>query len=336
MACDQLNDLRQSSALLLPSPTFSLMRNSFIALILLSICCSVCKPEPVFKVIPLGVKGGNDESNLSAYAIAVNGTDAYVCLDAGTLDYGIERAIAGHLLNGTVPEVLRSNIKGYLISHPHLDHVAGLVLNSPDDSSKPIYGLPFCLEAIQENYFNWKVWPNFGNRGASPLLNKYHYTVLSTEREIPLEQTSMFVRAFPLSHANPYQSTAFLIRHAESYLLYVGDTGADAVEQSDKLHVLWQAISPLVATGKLKGLFIEVSFTNARPYQLLFGHLTPRLLMNEMKILSQLCGGLRDFPLVIMHIKPPASREEIKRELEESNELGLRFIFPEQAKLLNF
>lgn len=312
------------------------MRNCLVYLILLVACCLVCQAQPAFKVIPLGVEGGNDESNLSAYALAVHGTDAYVCLDAGTLFSGIERAIAAQLLEGAVLEVLRNNIKGYLISHPHLDHIAGLILNSPDDSSKPIYGLPFCLEAIRENYFNWKSWPNFGNQGTEPLLNKYRYTVVPTEHEIPLERTSMFVQAFPLSHAKPSQSTAFLIRHAENYLLYMGDTGADAVERSDALSRVWRAISPLITAGKLKAILLEVSFANARPDQLLFGHLTPRLLMSEMKTLSQLCGGLRGFPLVVTHIKPPTSREDIKKELDELNDLELRIILAEQAKLLEF
>ena len=312
-------------------------RASLVCSILLSICCSVCQSEPVFKVIPLGVKGGSDESNLSAYALAVNGTNAYVCLDAGTLHYGIKQAIIAKLFSGSVTEVLQKDLKGYLISHPHLDHVAGLILNSPDDSPKPIYGLPFCLEVIQEKYFSWKSWVNFGNQGEKPFLNKYHYTPLSTDGEIPLEHTSMHAQAFPLSHSSPYQITAFLIRHAESYLLYLGDTGADVVEGSDKLHRLWRAISPVIATRKLRAIFIEVSFPNDQPDQLLFGHLTPRLLMTEMRTLNQLSGGLGEVPIVITHIKPAGKREEtIKQELEELNDLHLTFIFAEQAKLLEF
>ena len=234
-------------------------------------------------------------------------------------------------------EVLQNDLKGYLISHPHLDHVAGLILNSPDDSPKAIYGLPFCLEVIQEKYFSWKSWVNFGNQGEKPFLNKYHYITLSTEGEIPLEHTSMHVKAFPLSHSRPQQGTAFLIRQAESYLLYLGDTGADAVEQSNRLLRLWQAISPLVASGKLKALFIEVSFANDQPDQLLFGHLTPRLLMSEMRILNQISGGLGELPIVIAHMKPAGIREEIiKQELEELNDLRLKLIFAEQAKLLEF
>ena len=148
------------------------LRKCLLGVILFAASCSLAIAEPVFNVVPLGVEGGNDESNLPAYAVAVSGTDDYVCLDAGTVYYGIQRAVTDHLLKGTVLEVLRNNIKGYLISHPHLDHVAGLILNSPDDSAKPIYGLPFCLETIQEDYFNWKSWPNFGNHGNKPLLNK--------------------------------------------------------------------------------------------------------------------------------------------------------------------
>jgi cAMP phosphodiesterase len=313
------------------------MRNWLFCFVLLGACLSLASGQSTFKVIPLGAEGGNDESNLSAYAVAISGTDAYLCLDAGTVYYGIERAIAAELLSGTVFDVLRNNIKGYLISHAHLDHVAGLILNSPDDSSKPIYGLPFCLEAIQETYFNWKSWPNFGNQGTKPLLNKYRYTVVSAEEETPLEGTSMFVKAFPLSHAKPGQSTAFLIRHADNYLLYLGDTGADAVEGSDKLQRLWQAVSPLIAAEKVKAIFVEVSFPNSRPNGLLFGHLTPRLLMDEMKKLSQLCGGgLRQCPVVITHIKPDIAPDQIKKELEGLNELGLKLIFAEQAKLLEF
>ena len=47
-----------------------------------------------FKVIPLGVKGGLDESNLSAYLVAASGSDQFICLDAGTIYKGLELAAA--------------------------------------------------------------------------------------------------------------------------------------------------------------------------------------------------------------------------------------------------
>ncbi len=292
---------------------------------------------PSFKIIPLGVKGGIDESNLSSYALAVEGTEEYVCLDAGTLHYGIQKAIAAGIWKGDATELLKSKVKGYLISHGHLDHLSGLVTNSPDDSAKPIYAMAPCIEVLKEKYFSWKSWANFANEGEKPALGKYHYVVLQQATALPLEQTSMSVIAFTLSHSNPYQSTAFLIRHQEEYVLYLGDTGADEIEKANNLRMLWQEVSPLITTKKLKGIFIEVSFSNEQPNQSLFGHLTPRLLMNEMNVLSEFTGeeALKGFPILITHMKPAGNREAvIKKQLSESNQLGLKLIFPEQAKLI--
>jgi cAMP phosphodiesterase len=49
-------------------------------------------------------------------------------------------------------------------------------------------------------------------------------------QEYAILDTSMTIRAFPLSHAGT-PSTAFLIQAAGFYVLYCGDTGPDAVEQ---------------------------------------------------------------------------------------------------------
>jgi len=290
-----------------------------------------------FTVLPLGVKGGNDEGNLSCYALAAHGTNQYVCLDAGTVRAGIQKSIELGTLHGDPNEIIRASIKGYLISHPHLDHVEGLVINSTDDSAKPIYGLPFCLDIIKEKYFNWKNWANFANEGDKPTLNKYHYVTLFSDQETFLENTDMAVKGFPLSHGNPYQSTAFLVRHNDAYILYLGDTGADSIEKSDNLRRLWQVAGPLIKSKKLKAIFIEVSFPNEQPADKLFGHLTPKLFMQEMQELQQVSGDLRGFTVVATHRKPIGDREEkIKQQLLDSNTPHLNIIFPEQGKMLQF
>ena len=106
-----------------------------------------------FKVIPLGVKGGLDEGNLSAYMLAVEGTEQYVCLDAGTVYDGIQKAVDNGLFKQPAIAVLKNSIKGYLISHPHLDHVAGLIMNSPADTAKNIYGTTATINALQKALF---------------------------------------------------------------------------------------------------------------------------------------------------------------------------------------
>lgn len=292
--------------------------------------------KPVFKVIPLGIYGGSHESNLSSYMLSVKDSNNYICFDAGTLHDGIAKAVEEHSLTGDPATILKNNVKGYLISHPHLDHVAGLIINSPDDASKNIYATRFCLNIIQEKYFSWKSWANFGDEGEKPVLKKYHYVSLS-DSETVLPNTNMFVKAFELSHVNPYKSTAFLVRHDSSFVLYLGDTGADTIERSTKLYELWSYIAPLINQQKLKGIFIEVSFPDAQPKDKLFGHLTPSLLIGEMGKLSSVASehNLQKVPVIITHIKPVADNEAtIKKELQQQNKLNLNIVFPQQGKLI--
>ncbi|HEY4198000.1 MAG TPA: 3',5'-cyclic-nucleotide phosphodiesterase [Mucilaginibacter sp.] len=315
----------------------SLINKGFLSLFFLLISISVFGQKS-FRIVPLGVKGGIDESNLSAYMLAPAGSNNYVCLDAGTLHFGIEKAVANKTFTVPAEVVLRWYIKGYLISHSHLDHLAGLVINSPDDTAKTIYAFADCIETFKTQYFTWKSWANFADEGEAPQLKKYHYQVLSPGEEIPITNTELIVKAFPLSHSN-LTSTAFLVRSKDSYLLYLGDTGADEIEKSHNLELLWQAIAPLIREKKLKAIMIEVSFPDEQPDKTLFGHLTPRLLMQEMNNLEKLAGpgSLKGFHIVVTHVKPPQSNiERLKKQLAAENKLHLNLVFPEQGKALNF
>ena len=290
-----------------------------------------------FKVIPLGVKGGLDESNLSAYLVAARGSDQFICLDAGTIYKGLELAAQKKIFKSSNPSVIQqNNINSYFISHAHLDHTAGLIMNSPNDNTKNLYGLASVLDVFKKNYFTWSAWANFGNEGEAPILKKYTYQALVPKVEIPIDKTGLFVTPFVLSHVNPYESTAFLVRNQDAYLLYLGDTGPDRVEQSEQLAALWKSVAPLVMNKQLKGIFIEVSFDNSIPEKALFGHLTPNLLMEEMGKLNQLSKGqLKNTPFYVTHIKPCDGCEiKIKSEIQKANQIGLNIFYPSQASLI--
>jgi cAMP phosphodiesterase len=63
--------------------------------------------------------------------------------------------------------IVRSLISTYLISHPHLDHVAGLVVNTASfqETSYPkrLAALPSTIDAIKDHIFNDIIWPNLSD-----------------------------------------------------------------------------------------------------------------------------------------------------------------------------
>ena len=309
----------------------------FLSIFLLLISHKSISQEVTFKINPLGVKGGLDESNLSAYMVAPINSENYICLDAGTVYAGLSKSVSNGIFKESPEYILKNSIKAYLISHAHLDHVAGLVINAPADIPKTIYASQYVIDVFTEKYFTWQNWANFTNQGEEPRLNTYNFTTLVPQKEIAIANTELFVTTFTLSHSNPYESQAFLVRFKNDYLLYLGDTGSDIIENSENLLQLWKSIAPLITSNHLKAIFIEVSFPNSQPNMALFGHLTPNLFYDEMAVLSSYTGikSLNNFPIVITHRKPHENNEAIiKEELLKGNTYKLRLIFPEQGKFI--
>ena len=128
-----------------------------------------------FVSVALGVAGGITEDNLTSYLLAPAGTTDFVALDAGTLLSGIRKAYDmgsfGDLRAppdaDLTPEgwILQNRVRAYLITHAHLDHVAGLVIGSTDDTGKSALGLAPTIDNIRDHLFNWQIWPNFGDEG---------------------------------------------------------------------------------------------------------------------------------------------------------------------------
>jgi 3',5'-cyclic-nucleotide phosphodiesterase len=152
----------------------------------------------------------------------------------------------------------------------------------------------------------------------------------------------MAVTAFPLSHGG-VESTAFLIESGEDALLCFGDTGPDEVEQATRLGDIWTAVAVRVRSGALRAIIIEVSYTSAQPDNQLFGHLTPVWLLKSLHALEKEAGdgSLEGLPVVVSHIKysllkGPTPQAEILKELEAGNDLGVRFIVPEQGDHWHF
>jgi 3',5'-cyclic-nucleotide phosphodiesterase len=83
-----------------------------------------------------------------------------------------------------------------------------------------------------------------------------------------------------------------------------------------------------------------VSFTNQQPDNLLFGHLTPKWLMQELTQFHMLIDDkskIKDLQVIISHIKYTMKngrdpREKIKQQLEQENILNFNFVFTKQGQ----
>jgi len=304
-----------------------------------------------FDIVSLGALGGIQDGNLSAYLVHPHDDDRAVTFDAGTLVNGLRVADENGAFDGVevpaesslsrVGYLLTDRIKGYLVSHAHLDHVAGLVIASPDDSRKPIYALPSVNAALVDSYFNWQAWPNFSDRGKAPQLKKFALEDLKPGVPVPLRDTKMSVTAFPLSHGG-VESTAFVVESDGDIVVYFGDTGPDSVEKGTRMRDVWAAVADKARQRRLKAILIESSYTSDRPDSQLFGHLTPKWLMKSLHELDSLAGGkaLKDLPVVITHIKYALTREQpqarMEQELAAANDLGVRFVIPRQGSRWHF
>lgn len=304
-----------------------------------------------FTLVPLGVEGGLDSSNLSSYLIRAGGDRNYLALDAGTVLPGIAVGVRRHAF-GPLPSstrespdgyVFRQLIAGYFISHAHLDHVAGLVIGSPDDRGpKPVYALAATNAALSADYFNGSAWPNLTDRGKPPALGRYRLQDEVPGSAFPVVGTSMSARIYPLWHGGVV-SSMILLQAGDDYFAYFGDTGPDALAGGHRLADAWTVLAPLLRRHALKGMLIETSFPDDVPDARLFGHLTPAWLLRELQALALAAGGqhaLQGLTVAIGHIKPSLVRGRdpralIATELDRGHALGVHFIFPQQGRRLH-
>lgn len=301
------------------------------------------RPHAAFDIVPLGVKGGLDAGSTTAWYIAATGSRRGIACDAGTLTAGIRVGIRHGAFGpkAQVADVLHTRIAAYLVTHAHLDHVAGLVIASPDDTPKPIFALPPVHAAMTSSYFNWSAWPNLTDRGSPPRLGVYTLRDLIADAPAtPVPGTELAVSAFPLSHGGA-PSTAFLIHAGRDAILCMGDTGPDAVERSKALSHLWSVVAPLIRAGRLRAILIETSYPDPRPDDRLFGHLTPRWLHIELTKLVETAGSIANVPIVIGHIKPSLSDEDdapqrIMTQLAAPGGPDARYIRARQGRALHF
>ncbi|KAF2485728.1 cAMP phosphodiesterases class-II-domain-containing protein [Neohortaea acidophila] len=85
-------------------------------------------------------------------------------------------------------------------------------------------------------------------------------------------------------------STAYFVRDSASNreVLIFGDVEPDSISMSPRTHYVWQEAARKIAHGLLTGIFIECSYDDSQADAVLFGHLNPRHLIEELQTLAAL------------------------------------------------
>lgn len=236
------------------------------------------------------------------------------------------------------PYQLSSNlfkfIGSYLISHPHLDHIYSLAINSPNftvDNPKEIYGSVDTINALNNHIFNGIIWPNmqefnilnfntidFGdefvvNSCFSVKLYKLSHGKLTkiNNRHTSITVNENFKGTYQEANSITYTSSAFLITHIANndHLLIFGDFESDLISGLDLNNTIWKDISPLILNKTLSTIILECSNTSCFEHKL-YGHLNPDYLFKELLGLRDCCRQinnletpLKGLNVIVNHVK---------------------------------
>jgi ribonuclease BN (tRNA processing enzyme) len=223
---------------------------------------------------------------------------------------------------GTVGGALASGeqlaIEHALVSHSHLDHIAGLAFLTETlalcaaRTPLTIASLDPVVTALRASIFNDVVWPDFTKlpTADAPVLR---FQSLKEDVEQPIGD--LWVTPVAVTHTVP--TSGFILHDGASSMVYSGDTGpTDA---------LWNAARDV---GGLRAVILECAFPNRLGYLAdIARHMTPELIRRELDKMPA------DVPVLIFHVKPQFY-DEIGEELGAVS--GARITMLEQDKTYLF
>lgn len=247
------------------------------------------------KIRVLGAFGAEGFVSQRPSAFLVNDR---ILLDAGTV-------------GGALSVAEQAAIEHALVSHAHLDHVAGLAFLSETlalcEAPRPvtITSLAPIIDGLRTSLFNDIVWPDFSKIPQSAPVLRYRSLVEEAEQRVG----DLWVTPVPVSHAVP--TSGFILHDGSSGVMFSGDTGPT--------EALWKAARGLRG---IRAVILECAYPD-RLGELaqLAGHMTPSLVRREL-------DKLPDAPVWIYHIKPQLYDEVA----EQLSRLGDRIVLLEQDK----
>lgn len=196
---------------------------------------------------------------------------------------------------------MRDSLRDVVVSHAHLDHIAGLPLFVDDlfaSLKEPVrvHASAPVLEVLDRHIFNWSVYPRF-----SELTNDFGAVMEYVELPLNVEAKVRHLSVLPVSVNHKVPSCGFVISDGASTVALTGDTAP-----TDHF---WECVNGL---ERVSAVLVECAFPNS-----LSGlaknshHLTPDALAGELEKLSRI-----DCRILVSNIKP-MYRDQTIAELQE-------------------
>eukprot|EP00485_Elphidium_margaritaceum_P016632 CAMPEP_0202731976 /NCGR_PEP_ID=MMETSP1385-20130828/187419_1 /ASSEMBLY_ACC=CAM_ASM_000861 /TAXON_ID=933848 /ORGANISM="Elphidium margaritaceum" /LENGTH=629 /DNA_ID=CAMNT_0049398279 /DNA_START=9 /DNA_END=1899 /DNA_ORIENTATION=- len=218
-----------------------------------------------FRVFVCGENGGAYAASLTSFFLAEKSQKFnFISMDAGTGYDCLKTAEKNGVLNTILDDkgwktqptegafanplnhvgYFRQNqLNGFLITHPHIDHLTGLVIASADEKfmgKKPVITGSDAIAKGVQLALSQPLWPPMFSLGfyESKVVKQRANEALSGIAPKLFADSKIHVRTFPLSHDNSLgesASTAFLLCNgrdasAKACVLFFGDTGPDNAE----------------------------------------------------------------------------------------------------------
>jgi ribonuclease BN (tRNA processing enzyme) len=186
-----------------------------------------------------------------------------------------------------------------LISHAHLDHVAGLAfltetLAFAAEPREPltIASVEPVVDALRSGVFNNVGWPDFAQIPPEAPVMKYRTLVEEAEQRLG----DLWVTPVAVSHSVP--TSGFILHDGSTGFIFSGDTGPTTA--------IWKAARGLRG---LRAIILECAYPNRlAPLADVAMHMTPERIAREIEKLPP------NIPVWIYHIKPQF-HDEIAEQL---------------------
>ena len=214
--------------------------------------------------------------------------DNQVAIDAGSLAMAASAA-------------QRKQIRDIVLTHAHLDHIAGLPLYIDDlfanlDAPVTVHAAPEVIETLERDIFNWEIYPRFSElENANGAVMKYQPFTVGKEFSVK----HLRLKAVAVNHK--VSSVGFIVSDGKTKFALSGDTA----EMDD----FWKVVNE---ENNLSTLLVECAFPNElEELAEASHHFTPKTLRKDLEKFNR-----KECSVYVINIKP-LYRDEVVQQIAE-------------------